>query len=159
MSDHRSSELSQIVCLSPILVSPSLSCIHIRPAHSHLHPCQALASAPTCDFAESYASWRASGRTPCDCVATRSHETSSPTSVARQLGPPRRGQRGGAPEFSGEMIGWVLSGFSAGSESQKVDKTNFQKLEKNVENNAKKEPNNGMVGLGAEDHYQVGGWV
>ena len=68
-------------------------------------------------------------------------------------------QRGGAPEFSGEMIGWVLSGFSAGSESQKVDKTNFQKLEKNVENNAKKEPNNGMVGLGAEDHYQVGGWV
>ena len=29
------------------------------------------------------------------------------------------GQRGDAPEFSGEMIGWVLSRFSAGS--QKVN--------------------------------------
>ena len=39
--------------------------------------------------------------------------------------------RGGAPEFSGEMLGWVLSGFSVGSQNmnifQKVDKNNFQK--------------------------------
>ena len=33
-------------------------------------------------------------------------------------------QRGGAPEFSGEMIGWVLSGFSAGSQKVNI----FQKL-------------------------------
>ena len=40
-------------------------------------------------------------------------------------------QRGGALEFSGEMFGWVLSGFSAGSQKviifQKVNKNNFQK--------------------------------
>ena len=76
-------------------------------------------------------------------------------------------QRGGAPEFSGEMIGWVLSGFSAGSQKvnifQKVDKNNFPKdwrteCKKKTKQQQKK-ANNGMVGLGAEDHYQVGGWV
>ena len=40
-------------------------------------------------------------------------------------------QRGGALEFSGEMLGWVLSGFSVGSQKmnifQKVDKNNFHK--------------------------------
>ena len=40
-------------------------------------------------------------------------------------------QRGGAPEFSEEMLGWVLSRFSVGSQNmnifQKVDKNNFQK--------------------------------
>ena len=35
-------------------------------------------------------------------------------------------QRGGASEFSGEMIGWVLSGFSVGSQVLK-------KLHKNYE--------------------------
>ena len=33
---------------------------------------------------------------------------------ALHLGP-MHAQRGGAPEFSGEMIGWVLRGFSVGS--------------------------------------------
>ena len=62
------SELSQIVlfwsllhCLASTSGRHTHSCIHIR--HT---------LAPTCDFAESYASWRASGRTSCDCVATRS---------------------------------------------------------------------------------------
>ena len=55
-------------------------------------------------------------------------------------------QRGGAPEFSGEMIGWVISGFSAGSQKvnifQKADKNNFQKnWRKNAEKMQKAEKN------------------
>ena len=51
-------------------------------------------------------------------------------------------QRGGAPEFSGEMLGWVLSGFSVGSQNmnifQKVDKNYFQRnWRKRCKKNAK----------------------
>ena len=53
-------------------------------------------------------------------------------------------QRGGAPEFSGEMLGWVLSAFSVGSQNmnifQKVDKNNFQQIgEEDAEKKQKKE--------------------
>ena len=68
------------------------------------------------------------------------------------------GLRGGASEFSGEMIGWVLSGFLAGSQKvnifQKADENNFQKNWRKKKQ--KEEPTMvlySMVGLGAEDHY------
>ena len=50
----------------------------------------------------------------------------------------REGAPMGAPEFSGEMLGWVLSGFSVGSQKmnifQKVDKNNLQKNAEKMKN-------------------------
>ena len=60
-------------------------------------------------------------------------------------------QRGGALEFSGEMLGWVLSGFSVGSQKmnifQKVDKNNFHK--KRTGKNYKKKQKKGQALMGA----------
>ena len=51
---------------------------------------------------------------PCLQLVTTCCSAHYATEYALHLGP-MHAQRGGAPEFSGEMIGWVLRGFSVGS--------------------------------------------
>ena len=75
-------------------------------------------------------------------------------------------QRGGAPEFSGEMIGWVLNGFSAGSQKvnifQKVDKNNFQiKRRKNTKKRKKRKKqalNGCSVGFSVGSQWVLSGY-